>query len=347
MAQPQKQEIIEYKAETIWNELFGYFKNEIEWRDFHSRLNPNPLYDLVYELNGKQVLNLSIQHSRGFKLLFKYYSEQGKSELILPRKEFLTVFEYFEPIIYIKGSYSNEKSDKKGLTLIGINQILQLPSFVPTNKLENVSKEIEKEKQKGKLYRFLLGPKPLVFQLLVSGNSKQNISIKKQTDPLIFNLSTDKIQKTFKNFDEIEKELELEANKQLRTALGFANAFQRVKRSLYPLDFKEEQLLKLFGYYFYNKGYTLFQLAIEKYHIDSIQRSANKLFLQELKSQGISEEYIASFKKEVETKITEFSKLLDHSKWKNENQYISNLKNLQSLNLMFLPSRHFAPIVRN
>ena len=86
----------------------------------------------------------------------------------LAKKDFLTVFRYFEPIVHIKGSYSNETCDD-GFTLAEISQLLKTPSFIPDNDFKKVKQEIKSNKgnHKGILYGFYLGPDYFSYKLYI------------------------------------------------------------------------------------------------------------------------------------------------------------------------------------
>lgn len=186
----------------LWDALA--LKEGEPWVDFKKRLLQNNGKGLVYEYEGRKMLN-SIP-SRGFK---HWLFVEGK----LSKARWDTILNYFTPIVHKeKSKYASEASDddnpNDGFTLLNISNTLECPAFLGDASDENCKKLVSGLPSPGEhVYRFSSQKGNFVMHL--KGNDQQVNAYKiypEDSKKKLF-LAFNKVREDFKTLAELESSL--------------------------------------------------------------------------------------------------------------------------------------------
>jgi len=218
--------------EELWKELMDTQEEE-PWNDFKTRLLQDGNKSIVYQGEGRKILNVNA--CRGFKRMLT--ERNGK----VTKKRWIQILTYFTPIVHKeKNKYETDSSEDvpEGFTLLHIAATLDLPAFLGPATDEDCNKYLSERTTPGEhCYRFSSTPGQFVIHLVGEDRSANAYKI--------YNIpETHKLYLVFKN---IKKEFKTLAELELNFPEWKTNwkiPFIEKKEHFETLDDKEKELLE-------------------------------------------------------------------------------------------------------
>jgi len=219
--------------DELWKELMDTQEEE-PWSTFKTRLLQNGNKSIVYEREGRKMLN--VYACRGFKRML---TENGK----VTKKRWIQILTYFTPIVHKeKSKYqidSSEEDVTEGFTLLHIAATLDLPAFLGPATDEHCKKYLSERTIPGEhCYRFSSTPGQFVIHLVEEDRSVNAYKI--------YNIpATHKLYLAFKNIKEEFKTLaDLEHNFPEWKTKWHLPFVEKKEDEFETLDDKEKELLE-------------------------------------------------------------------------------------------------------